>query len=70
VPVFYGFGLGLYDDWNQAVRLWVGIGAIAAQLVLAAWWLRHFQYGPIEWVWRALTYWRRDVPFRRVATSA
>jgi uncharacterized protein len=70
VPVFYGFGLGLYDDWNQTVRLWVGLGAIAAQLVLAAWWLRHFQYGPIEWVWRALTYWRRDVPFRRVAASA
>ena len=70
VPVFYGFGLGLYDDWNQMVRLWVGLGAIAAQLVLAAWWLRHFQYGPIEWVWRALTYWRRDVPFRRRAASA
>lgn len=70
VPVFYGFGLGLYDDWNQTVRLWVGIGAIATQLVLAAWWLRHFQYGPIEWMWRALTYWRRDVPFRRAAASA
>jgi uncharacterized protein len=70
VPVFYGFGLGLYDDWNQTVRLWVGLGAIAAQLVLAAWWQRHIQYGPIEWVWRALTYWRRDVPFRRVATPA
>jgi uncharacterized protein len=65
VPVFYGFGLGLYDDWNQATRLWVGLGAIAAQLVLARLWLRHFQYGPVEWVWRALTYWRRDVPFRR-----
>lgn len=70
VPVFYGFGLGLYDDWNQLTRLWVGIGAIAAQLVLAGWWLQHFQYGPIEWAWRALTYWRRDVPFRRVATPA
>jgi uncharacterized protein len=70
VPVFYGFGLGHYDDWNQLTRLWVGIGAIAAQLLLAGWWLRHFQYGPIEWAWRALTYWRRDVPFRRVAASA
>jgi uncharacterized protein len=69
VPVFYGFGLGMYDDWNQLTRLWVGLGAIAAQLLLAHWWLRHFQYGPIEWVWRALTYWRRDVPFRRVAAA-
>ena len=36
VPVFYGFGLGLYGDWNQLTRLWVGIGAIAAQLGLTA----------------------------------
>ncbi|TGX54746.1 DUF418 domain-containing protein [Sphingomonas gei] len=67
VPVFYGFGLGLYDDWNQLTRLWVGLAAIAAQLVLAHWWLRRFRYGPVEWVWRALTFWRRDVPFRGAA---
>jgi uncharacterized protein len=67
VPVFYGFGLGLYDDWNQLVRLWVGLGAIAAQLVLAHWWLRRFRYGPVEWVWRALTFLRRDIPFRGAA---
>lgn len=67
VPVFYGFGLGLYDDWNQLVRLWVGLGAIAAQLVLAHWWLGRFRYGPVEWVWRALTFWRRDIPFRGAA---
>jgi uncharacterized protein len=65
VPVFYGFGLGLWDDWSQGMRLTVGLTAIAAQLVLAALWLRHFRYGPVEWAWRALTYWRRDIPFRR-----
>ena len=69
VPIFYGFGLGLHDDWNQLVRLWVGLGAIAAQLALAHWWLRRFRYGPVEWVWRALTFWRRDIPFRGAAIS-
>lgn len=64
VPIFYGFGLGLHDDWDQGTRLLVGLGAIVAQLVLAHWWLRHFRYGPVEWVWRALTYLRRDIPFR------
>lgn len=66
VPVFYGFGLSLYDDWDATTRLLVGLAAIGGQIALAHWWFRHFQYGPIEWVWRALTYWRRDVPFRLV----
>lgn len=65
VPVFYGYGLALWDDWNPAVRLGVGLAGIAAQLLAARLWFAHFQYGPIEWVWRALTYMRSDVPFRR-----
>ncbi|TGX41662.1 DUF418 domain-containing protein [Sphingomonas naasensis] len=69
VPLFYGFGLGLHDDWDQRTRLLVGLGAIAAQLVLARWWLRRFRYGPVEWVWRALTYGRRDIPFRGAAAG-
>lgn len=69
VPIFYGFGLGLHDDWSQTTRLLVGLGAIAAQLLAAAVWYRAFRYGPIEWVWRALTYRTTAIPFRR-ATPA
>lgn len=67
VPVFYGYGLGLWDDWSQETRLFVALAAIAFQMWFSAAWLARFQYGPIEWVWRALTYMRRDVPFRRPA---
>jgi len=69
VPIFYHYGLGKYDDWDAATRLWVALFAIAVQIVAAHWWLARFQYGPIEWVWRALTYLRRDVPFRRKAPA-
>ncbi|WP_313537175.1 DUF418 domain-containing protein [Sphingomonas sp.] len=69
VPIFYHYGLGKYDDWDAATRLWVALGAIAVQILVAHWWLARFQYGPIEWVWRALTYLRRDVPFRRRAPA-
>jgi len=69
VPVFYSFGLGLWDDWSQATRLGVGIGAVAIQLGAAAWWLGRFQYGPVEWLWRALTYTTTGIPFRRKAAS-
>lgn len=67
VPVFYHFGADMWNAWSQATRFGVGIGAVAIQMGLAAWWLQHFQYGPIEWVWRALTYGTRDIPFRKAA---
>lgn len=65
VPVFYGFGLGMWQVWSQETRLFVALAAIAFQMWFAAAWLARYQYGPIEWVWRALTYWTVDVPFRR-----
>ena len=65
VPLFYNFGLGLWDDWSQETRLAVALGAIGLQVWGAQQWFARFQYGPVEWVWRALTYWSRDVPFRR-----
>jgi len=33
-------------------------------LTLSPFWLRRFRFGPLEWVWRSLTYWKRQ-PFRR-----
>ena len=34
------------------------------QLALSRWWLNHFQFGPMEWLWRTLTYGKRQ-PMRR-----
>lgn len=65
VPIFYQFGLGQWDDWDQATRVLVGLGAVALQMWIAREWLRRYHYGPLEWVWRALTYWTRGIPFRR-----
>jgi len=65
VPIFYGYGLDLWDDLSLAQCLGIGIVTFAAQVVLAHWWFRHFRYGPLEWVWRAATRTTLDVPFRR-----
>jgi len=35
-------------------------GVWAVNLIWSPIWLRHFQFGPVEWVWRSLTYWRRQ----------
>ena len=70
VPIFAGFGLGLYDDMSNATALQIGIVTFALQMVFAAWWFRHFYYGPLEWVWRAATRRTLDVPFRRREASS
>jgi len=62
--LFYGYGLGLYGDvprvWQQALVVIV----IGLQLLISPWWLRHFRFGPMEWLWRSLTY-RQRQPMRR-----
>jgi uncharacterized protein len=69
VPVYYGFGLHMWDRITQPESLILGLVAFAAQLVFATLWFRHFHYGPLEWLWRAATRLSRDVPFRRRADT-
>jgi len=39
------------------------------QALWSPWWLRRFGYGPLEWVWRTITYWR-SIPIRRPAITS
>jgi uncharacterized protein len=65
VPVYYGFGLHLWDRITQPESLALALVAFAAQLLFATIWFRHFVYGPLEWLWRAGMKLSFDVPFRR-----
>ena len=69
VPVFYGFGLDLHDDLSGGEALLLGLVSFALQLVLARWWFARFQFGPLEWLWRAGTRRSLDVPFARRASA-
>lgn len=62
--IFYGYGLGLYAQTSRLEQ--TGIIALiwAFQLLVSPWWLERFRYGPLEWLWRCLTYGRR-LPIRR-----
>lgn len=59
LTVFYGWGFGL---WNRVGPLLVLVGAVAfyfaVQVPLSRWWLARRRFGPMEWLWRALTYGR------------
>lgn len=62
--LFYGHGLGLFDQLERWHLLGVVLVVWAAQLTVSPWWLARFRFGPMEWLWRSLTYWQRQ-PLRR-----
>lgn len=57
--VFFGFGAGQFGKMGAAHALVLGLAVYVAQVILSVIWLRYFQYGPLEWLWRALMYGRR-----------
>lgn len=64
VLVFHGWALGLYGELGRSALYLV---VLAAWIVMLAWskpWLERFRYGPLEWLWRCLTY-GRLFPLRR-----
>ena len=62
--VFYGYGLGMWQQWGRAELALFVMSVFIAQIIFSHLWLRYFQYGPMEWLWRALTYWTLP-PMRR-----
>jgi len=62
--VFYGYGLGLFGKLGVAAALAVGIGVYILQVVLSAYWLQRFLYGPVEWLWRSAMYGKRQPLWR------
>jgi uncharacterized protein len=54
--LFYNWGLGLYQYLGITASICVGACILAVQILFCNWWMRHHTHGPIEWVWRKLTW--------------
>src|SRR6185369_6013267 len=54
--IFYGYGFGWFGAMSVARAALLGVAFYAAQVAFSAWWLRRFQFGPVEWIWRSATY--------------
>jgi uncharacterized protein len=61
---FFGYGLNYYAELEYYQLYFVVIAIWIVQLIVSPLWLRFFVFGPLEWVWRSLTYWKPQ-PFLR-----
>ena len=56
VVLSYGFGLGLWWRIGASTAVAIAAAIVLAQIPLSAWWLSRHRFGPVEWIWRRLTY--------------
>jgi uncharacterized protein len=69
--IFYSWGLGLWRQMGEALQLGLAFAIFfGLQVPLSIFWLRHFPYGPMEYLWRMLSYGRRpQAPLAEPATG-
>lgn len=56
--LFYGYGLGWAGRFSYTGMFELTIVLFSAQMAASTWWLARFRFGPVEWLWRWLTYGR------------
>jgi uncharacterized protein len=56
--IFHGYGFGYYNN-IKFHQLYYIVGSVwIFQMIFSVIWLRYFRFGPFEWLWRSLTYWK------------
>jgi len=56
ISIFYGLGLGMGGKTGLIYVVLIAIAVYSLEIVLSHFWLKYFNYGPLEWLWRQLTY--------------
>lgn len=65
---FYGIGLGYFGKL-QIYELYYVVAAVwVLEIIWSHIWLRYFRFGPLEWAWRSLTYWKKQ-PFKKTNSN-
>jgi uncharacterized protein len=61
---FYGRGFAMFGKLQRYEIYYVVLVVWLIQIAWSNVWLRYFRFGPLEWLWRSLTYWRLQ-PFKK-----
>jgi uncharacterized protein len=64
--LFLPYGFGLFGRIDALQGIGISIAIFSLQIPFSNFWLRYFNYGPAEWLWRSLTYLRLQPLIRRV----
>ncbi|MGP4106635.1 DUF418 domain-containing protein [Virgibacillus sp. L01] len=62
--LFYGIGFGLYGSVRPIVAMGIVAVVFSLQIICSRWWLARYRFGPLEWLWRSLTY-KEKQPLRK-----
>jgi len=68
---FYHYTTGLYGRVGPAIGLVLTVIVYGTQVVFSNWWLKRYRFGPMEWLWRGMTYgkfpsMRKDEPMQTI----
>ncbi len=59
IIIFYNFGFNWFGKIGLMPTMGIVILILITQIILSNLWLKHFRFGPLEWIWRSLTYKKR-----------
>ncbi|MEO7768052.1 MAG: DUF418 domain-containing protein [Ferruginibacter sp.] len=66
---FYGFGFGMYGHLQRYQIYYVVAAIWAVEIAWSHVWLAYFRFGPLEWIWRSLTYWKKQPMRKKLLTD-
>jgi uncharacterized protein len=69
ITLYYGVGFGFGGHIGPAVFIPIGLGVYALQILYSNIWFKYFNYGPMEWIWRQMTYWKK-LPLRKMKQAS
>ncbi|MBA6328879.1 DUF418 domain-containing protein [Colwellia sp. MB02u-6] len=54
--IFYGYAGGYFGEISRAPQMLIAFAIVVLQLWFSRWWLNQYAFGPLEWLWRCLSY--------------
>ncbi len=54
--IFYGYAGGMFGKIDRMEQIAIAIAILFCQVIICKIWLKHFRFGPLEWLWRSITY--------------